>query len=679
MSAAPRSKLMFAALRDPALWVMLATILLVARVAAWYSQIYHHNVVDDAYISFQYAKNLALGRGLVFNPGERVEGYTNFLWVLTLAPVYSLTRGLHVDFTRAAISINTFIALTDLGLLYVIGRRLFAGGWVASAIVLLLCALDNSFQGYAVSGFENHMVMLWLLCAVLVWLGTWRYRALLVGVLMALAAMTRPDAGLFMAAFVGAHCALLPFRRIEGVSRSERSRTVCKTAAGWLLVFGPYFAWRYHYYGMLLPNTFYLKVGSTLDGIARGWDYTQALLADRYYLPVLALFALRWAHRPLILWLTLFVLAHTAYVIYVGGDFYSGQRYYVAILPIVYLLIGRVVHGIVQTVRASRLWKFVRRSALATAAILAVCAGGVCFGLFEFTTLGMERGPYANEYIRWGAVVDNNVRYMKWLRTLVRPGQSMALGDIGAAGFFADLAVVDALGVVDPHTAHQKVTGFGRGKAGHEKNAGRDYMLSRNPTYVKWGWISGDLSPRGYYVFTDFPPGLDVDGLWVRDDRNGQQPAAGSAIHFDSSELAWWSPSGDAFVTLSCTVAPRGQHPPFGQQGSYLNTFTADLGDRATGRLVSPQFALVGDEMVLRVGGGRDPDNLRVSLLIDGEPVFWATGHDHEVLGRRLWRISPYKGRYASLEVIDRATGNWGHILVDEVEQWQDGSRPTAQ
>jgi len=39
-------------------------------------------VVDDAFISFRYAQNLLDGHGLVFNPGEQVEGYSNLLWIL---------------------------------------------------------------------------------------------------------------------------------------------------------------------------------------------------------------------------------------------------------------------------------------------------------------------------------------------------------------------------------------------------------------------------------------------------------------------------------------------------------------------------------------------------------------------------------------------------------------------
>jgi hypothetical protein len=53
---------------------------------------------DDAFISFRYARNLVRGAGLVFNPGERVEGYTNFLWTVLLAGLH----GLGADLPRAA-------------------------------------------------------------------------------------------------------------------------------------------------------------------------------------------------------------------------------------------------------------------------------------------------------------------------------------------------------------------------------------------------------------------------------------------------------------------------------------------------------------------------------------------------------------------------------------------------
>ena len=51
---------------------------------AWLSHVAWF-LCDDAFISFRYARNLLKGHGLVFNPGEYVEGYSNFLWTLELA------------------------------------------------------------------------------------------------------------------------------------------------------------------------------------------------------------------------------------------------------------------------------------------------------------------------------------------------------------------------------------------------------------------------------------------------------------------------------------------------------------------------------------------------------------------------------------------------------------------
>ena len=60
----------------------IAAIILLAFV---YNANQYHFLGDDAFISFRYARNLAEGHGLVWNPGEAVEGYTNFLWVVLMA------------------------------------------------------------------------------------------------------------------------------------------------------------------------------------------------------------------------------------------------------------------------------------------------------------------------------------------------------------------------------------------------------------------------------------------------------------------------------------------------------------------------------------------------------------------------------------------------------------------
>ena len=57
-------------------------------------------LTDDAYISFRYARNLIEGHGLVFNPGERVEGYSNLLRVLDLAALWAVF-GLRPEHARS--------------------------------------------------------------------------------------------------------------------------------------------------------------------------------------------------------------------------------------------------------------------------------------------------------------------------------------------------------------------------------------------------------------------------------------------------------------------------------------------------------------------------------------------------------------------------------------------------
>jgi hypothetical protein len=361
--------------------------------------------------------------------------------------------------------------------------------------------------------------------------------------------------------------------------------------------------------------------------------------------------------------------------VYVGGDFYEGHRFYVVLLPFAYLLCGACAAWLRTFVTGSRAWRWLQRRPAVFVPLLAVCCGQAAAVLWTFTTRGYSRGIYRNEILRWGPTVDNNVRYMKWLGTIAPPGASMVVGDIGAAGFFANLVVVDTYGVVDPAVAHQQVASFGRGKPGHEKHASDQALLARKPTYVKWGYIHGDLQPQGYFAFTDFPPDLDVPGLWVRENRDRRWLLPRPAMHFEPAELREWEVTGNAFRNMPTRGTPQGQSHVLGQSGAYLNTFVPGLGDKATGRALSPPFELEGNLLLLRVGGGRDPARLRVSLLVDGKPVMTTTGHGAEVLGRREWDIVPLRGKHGQLEIVDDSREPWGHIMVDEVVQW-NGVRP---
>src|SRR5262245_32333076 len=116
---------------------------------------------DDAFISFRYARNLATGNGLVYNVGERVEGYTNFLWTVLLASL----RHLDTDLPRVASWLGRAFALATPALLFLGTTRLgvlqpppslpVPARWFLAALAPLLLCLSEPWAAWAVGGLEN--------------------------------------------------------------------------------------------------------------------------------------------------------------------------------------------------------------------------------------------------------------------------------------------------------------------------------------------------------------------------------------------------------------------------------------------------------------------------------------------------------------------------------------------
>lgn len=294
---------------------------------------------DDAFISFRYARNLADGFGLVFNPGfERVEGYTNFLWVLLLAAGDLL--GIAPEHAATPLSLALTVVLWAL--VWRAAARLAdddASAWTVALAPLLLGA-TRSVAVWATSGLETRLY------EVLVVAGTLRvvaeverprsrpYGALL----LALATLTRPD-GLLVSACVLSLGAWFAFRR-----RTATIAGVAAQASVFWAVVGAHFLWRHGYYGEWLPNTYYAKVGGRA-----WWDMGLAYLgafALEYglwlVLPValvgsVALWRRGRGHVPLLF--AAAVVPHAIYVASIGGDHFE-YRPLDAYFPFLFLLAG---------------------------------------------------------------------------------------------------------------------------------------------------------------------------------------------------------------------------------------------------------------------------------------------------------------------------------------------------
>ncbi len=160
-----------------------------------------HYTNDDAYISFRYSRFLAEGRGPYFNLGEHVEGYTNFLLVLVLAPV---ARWLGPDAVAPAAKtvgvLSGALALVAAAWLAQRVLRHAGSGRGTAALGGVLAAglvgVDPSFSLNATSGLETTFFSLWITAGVLVGtLEATRGRWLGSGLLFAAAILTpTPDA-----------------------------------------------------------------------------------------------------------------------------------------------------------------------------------------------------------------------------------------------------------------------------------------------------------------------------------------------------------------------------------------------------------------------------------------------------------------------------------------------------
>ncbi|MGH7896437.1 MAG: hypothetical protein ACREQQ_00675, partial [Candidatus Binatia bacterium] len=302
---------------------------------------YHDYLIDDAFISFRYARNLISGHGLVYNPGERVEGYTDFLFVVLSAGLMKLG----IDPLVGTRLVSFAFALVTLGLVAYLERPAGAGK-AATGLLLSLPA----FAYWSAATFETMMFTGLVTGAIaLTVLEARDGRLRGAAIAFTLAALTRPEGVFLFAATTAAFAVteLLVSRSLFPLRRHARS------VALFAVLFGAYFTWRYSYYGHLLPNTFYAKVtggeGQLTSGLVYLWKSTIAAppLALGLLLP-LGFFAARRIEWPAH-WrsgaIYLVLVCYVVYAVGIGGDSMAFARFFVPMLPLCCLLVSWTIRA----------------------------------------------------------------------------------------------------------------------------------------------------------------------------------------------------------------------------------------------------------------------------------------------------------------------------------------------
>jgi arabinofuranosyltransferase len=480
-----------------------------------------YDVVDDAYISFRYAHNAARGHGLTFNVGERrVEGYTNFLWTVMLIPVFWLGLPVHV----ASIVLGILCALGCIVLLIRSHTAPSQGHWLGMIAAFLLAA-DGSFALWAVGGLESPLF------AFLVLSGAFAYvremqapssaggqRLPTSGAWFALAAMTRPE-GLLVYALTGLHqVATCLIRDKKLVVRQDWYRL-----GTFALIWAPWFAFRWRYYGYPLPNTFYAKVtlSDSADQRARGLAYLATFIRIHLgYLPLLAallpLLRRRW--RLWSSYLILVIVVYGAYIGYVGGDWSVG-RFFVPLMPLYYTLLsgGLIVAGEWLATQLHK-WPSVTIPLTTGLAVLAVVA--LSAGTFFASSWGGEKVLFLD---RFDARLAGRARTAlgKWLYETEDRDAYIAVDAAGQIPFYSDLRTLDLYGLNDLTIAHRQVDNMGQGTPGHEK-MDMDYVLfNAQPDYIiiygtAFDWLTAYSYQRVDLPWTDDPELKAFLGIYER-------------------------------------------------------------------------------------------------------------------------------------------------------------------
>ena len=145
---------------------------------------------------------------------------------------------------------------------------------------------------------------------------------------------------------------------------------------------------------------------------------------------------------------------------------------------------------------------------------------------------------------------------------------------------------------------------------------------------------------------------------------------------FEAKDYGTWTVTGTAFGPGPARGALPNQMPVSGYLGKGLvNSYFG--GDGAVGTLESPPFTIERKAINFLIGGGNHPSETGIHLKIDGKVVRSATGRDNEHLEWDGWDVTEFAGKAAVIEIVDRHTGGWGHVNVDQIVQ-SDQSRKSG-
>ncbi|MCP4251524.1 MAG: DUF2029 domain-containing protein [bacterium] len=430
-------------------------------VLVWNSLYYWPYLVDDTFISLRYARNLIDGAGLVYNPGEYVEGYSNFSWVMLEAGLLGLGLPVVTSLKVLGLLCGLATALLTFALAGRIAGRSGEGA-VAGLVALAFICLNTGLAAWTQAGLETAFFALLVVAMCLRFeveqerAKPWPWSALLFG----LAWLTRPEAPIYGLYFV--------VRRLSVLRKRPLRAADLRWLIGWAVVVVPFEVWGLWYYGELLPNTYAAKIGGLgsdgLAGLGRKLTH-QPLLVDFVtaqgwgFVGLLLLGAVGCVRRirswPMVAWLPL--ICGVIFVLHAQRDWMARYRLLVPVLSFLFAALGLGLANLYTQARPSRGWIAVW--CVVVGAAMVDYARHQMFGAYPRGVRWLA--TQARDWTWWTDVPAQlgrrdypfEVRAWSILENLP-PDATVCARDIGFIGFLTGNPIWDTAGLFTPAATH---------------------------------------------------------------------------------------------------------------------------------------------------------------------------------------------------------------------------------
>lgn len=448
-------------------------------------------IQDDAFTSLRYVKNFVNGNGLVFNINEKVEGYTNFLWVMLLSFIAFISDLLKININ---LETTTTYLSTAFGFIFLVSVFLLAKKILTSIksqniiinsipfVVVLMILNTTPFIYWSVSGMETSLFATLTILSILFFIDI-ENNYIKFAIVASLNSLLRPEGLLYFIILLFLKIILdyltEPKIKLNDLINKSFDKNIKIATFIFVIIQIIYLLFRLVYYGYPLPNTFYAKTEFSLSFLERGFNYfTKYFLSDLFYGIVLIPTLFRIITRnndKYEYYLFFFSIIYLILTILIGGDVLPIGRFYIPITPLFYICFFYSLYKLIEN--------YLLKYNISLYSIIVFLTS-----VYSFLNFNNKLIEMVNKRSYEIGLVSKMKVYADWINKYFPENNGIALSTIGAFSFYNNSKVIDLVGLTDVYIAHnpKEVEGINDELPilWQERHYNADYILSKKPDFI---------------------------------------------------------------------------------------------------------------------------------------------------------------------------------------------------